>query len=190
MILRFALIFGASMTVAFLPAAERQPLAPEEAIPLPSGIILGQQDLEVGIKEASSIFFNPADPSITSAKIRDALFRLMDIAVTLSQESKYGPDIKNRVDIAKDLFEKDSIFNDKGRQYLSFAYRMMTEGKKYEKPQDLDEFVTPAEAQEKARKYGQRLIEDALSALDQGKKGEAAKRILELVLMIVTPVSA
>jgi hypothetical protein len=66
---------------------------------------------------------------------------------------------------------------------------MMTEGKKYERPKELDEFVTPAEAMEKARKYGQRLVADALASLDQGKKGEAAKRILELVLMVVTPVS-
>ena len=172
-----------------LPAAGTPPAGAHDTAAFPSGIISGPQDPKEEIKDASRIFFGPADPSVTSAKIREALLRLMDIAVTLSQESKYGPDIKNRVDIAKDLFEKDSIFNDKGRQYLSFAYRMMTEGKKYEKPQDLDEFVTPAEAQEKARKYGQRLVDDALAALDQGKRGEAAKRILELVLMIVTPVS-
>jgi hypothetical protein len=107
----------------------------------------------------------------------------------LSQDSKYNAEIKDRVNIAKDLFEKDSIFNDKARQYLSFAYRMMTEGKRYEKPKDLDEFVTPAEAQEKARKYAQRLVEDALAALERGNKGEAGMLILELVLMIVTPVS-
>jgi len=172
-----------------LPGAGTPPPGPDDAAAFPSGIAPGAQDPKAGIKEASRIFFGPADPSVTSAKIRAALLRLMDIAVVLSQGSKYSAEIKDRVNIAKDLFEKDSIFNDKARQYLSFAYRMMTEGKKYERPKDLDEFVTPAEAQEKARKYAQKLVEDALSALDQGKKGEAAKRILELVLMIVTPVS-
>jgi predicted GNAT family N-acyltransferase len=93
------------------------------------------------------------------------------------------------MDVAKDLFQKESMFNEKARQYLLLAYRQMTNGKKYESPKELDEFITPAEHQEKGRKYGQKLVESALAEIDAGKPGEAARLLLELVLMIVTPIS-
>jgi geranylgeranyl pyrophosphate synthase len=66
---------------------------------------------------------------------------------------------------------------------------MMTNGKKYERPKELDEFVTPAEAQEKSQKYAKKLMEEALANLEEGNEGETAKLLLELVLMIVTPIS-
>jgi hypothetical protein len=156
---------------------------------LPSETMFGSQDPKARIKEASSVFLNAADASITKAKILNALLELLDITVSLNQETQYGAEIKYRIDVAKDIFQKNSIFDDKARQYLSFAYRMMTNGKRYEKPKELDEFVTPAEAQEKARKYAKKLVDEALTRLEEGNKGETAKLLLELVLMIVTPIS-
>lgn len=67
--------------------------------------------------------------------------------------------------------------------------RMITNGLKYEKPEELDEFVTPAEAQEKALKYAKDLIKKSLSELESGHKENAAKPLLELVLMVITPIS-
>jgi hypothetical protein len=154
-----------------------------------SGAIVPKQDTKARIKEASGIFLGAADPSVTPARVLKSILGLLDITAALTPESQYKADIQYRIDVAKDLFEKESMFNEKGRQYLALAYRQMTNGKKYERPKDLDEFVTPAEAQEKARKYGQKLVESALADIDAGKPGEAAKLLLELVLMIVTPLS-
>jgi hypothetical protein len=154
-----------------------------------AGAQTAPEDTKARIIEATQTFFEPPDPSITQEKIIDALHELLDIAASLSPDSEYKDEIKYRIDVAKELLKDDSIFNAKARQYLSFAYRMMTDGKKYEKPEELDEFVTPAEAQEKARKYAQKLIHEALSHLEEGNKGETARLLLELVLMIVTPIS-
>jgi len=154
-----------------------------------SGIMFGAQDPQARIKEASSILVGPANPAITQAKIMNALLDLLDITVSYTGGTQYGAEIKNRIDIAKDLLQRDSIFNDKARQYLSFAYRMMTNGKKYETPKELEVFVTPAEAQEKAQKYAKKLMDEALAALAKGNKSETAKLLLEMVLMVVTPVS-
>ena len=146
------------------------------------------EDTKARIKEASSIFLGAADPSITSARIMKSILELLDITAALTPESQYKTDIQYRINVAKDLFQKESIFNEKARQYLSLAYRQMTNGKKYERPKELDEFVTPAEAQEKARKYAQKVVDEALGQLDAGKPGEAARLLLEIVLMIVTPI--
>jgi hypothetical protein len=154
-----------------------------------AAIMFGSQDTKARIKEASSIFLGSADPSITKAKILSALVELLDVSASMTHESQYNTEIKYRIDVAKDLFQKESIFNDKARQYLSFAYRMLTDGKKYERPKELEEFVTPGEAQEKARKLANELVDKALASLEDGNELGTAKLLLELVLMIVTPIS-
>jgi len=151
-----------------------------------SGALSGLKDIKAKIIDASNPLF---DASTTKDEIVNSLIQLLDVAASITSTSEYKDDIRYRIDVAKDLFKKDSLFNDKARQYLSFAYRMMTNGRKYQKPEELDEFVSPAEAQEKAQKYARKLVEKALASLEDGKKEETAKLLLELVLMIVTPIS-
>ena len=152
------------------------------------GTSMGLEDTKAKIVDATGVLFNP-DAGPTKNNILDSLFQLLDVSASLTTATEYKDDIKYRIDVAKELFKDDSLFNEKARQYLSFAYRMMTNGQKYEKPEELEVFVTPAEAQEKAMKYAKMLVEKALSELDDGNPGETAKILLELVLMIVTPVS-
>jgi len=147
------------------------------------------EDIKTRITEATQTFLGPPDPSITQEKIVNALHEILDIAASINPESEYKDEIKYRIDVAKELLKNDSIFNPKARQHLSFAYRMMTNGKKYEKPEELDEFVTPAEAEEKARKYAQKLVDEAIVHLENDNAGETSRLLLELVLMIVTPIS-
>lgn len=66
---------------------------------------------------------------------------------------------------------------------------MITLGKKFEMPKELDEFVTPAEAQDKSQKHAKKLVEEALGRLEVGNEGEAARLLLGVVLMVVTPLS-
>jgi hypothetical protein len=146
-----------------------------------------KENIKDKIIQAVDIWFNPG-PSVKMENMLDSLFQLLDIAGSITTAVEYKEDINYRIDVAKELFKEDSIFNEKARQYLSFAYRMMTNGKKYQKPEDLDVFVTPDEAQQKAVKYAKNLIEKALSELDAGHPGETAILLLEMVLMIVSPI--
>jgi hypothetical protein len=146
-----------------------------------------QEDIKIQIVEAADVWLNPK-PSVTMEDRLGSLSKLLDIAASITT-SEYKDDIQYRVDVAKELFRDDSMFNDKARQYLSFTYRMMTNGQKYEKPEELDVFVTPDEAQQKATAYAKNLMGKALSEWDAGRPGETAKLLLELVLMIVTPIS-
>lgn len=103
------------------------------------------QDAPAKIKAASGLLLGPPNPSVTQAAIVNATLELLDVAASLTRESQYGQRIKYHIDVAKDLFLKTSPFNEKARQYLSFAHRMMSGGKEYERPTGLDEFVTPEE---------------------------------------------
>ena len=150
------------------------------------GVLLDVQDPKARIVEASKVLVNT---SPTKETLVNSLIQLLDVVVTLSSTSPYRDEISQRIDVAKDLIKNESLFNDKARQYLSFVYRMITSGQKYQKPEELDEFVTPAEAQEKALNYAKDLIAKSLSELETGHKENAAKLLLELVLMVVTPIS-
>lgn len=152
-----------------------------------SPALVEKKDTKTKILEACEVFFN-LNASPTQDNIVDSLSQLLDIAASITTAYEYKDKIKYRIEVAKELFKEDSLFNTKARQYLFFAYRMMTNGQKYQKPEELDVFVTPDEAQEKAMKYAKKLVEKALSELEEGNPGETAKLLLELVFMIITPI--
>jgi hypothetical protein len=154
-----------------------------------SGASVAQNDYRSRILKATNTLVGPPDPSMTQEKIVSVLVELLDLAAVLTPENQYKQEIKSRIDIAKDLITKKSVFNDKARQYLSFAYRMMTDGKKFEPPKELEEFVTPAELQGKVQRYMKDLVARSIQALDAGRPGETARLLLEMVLMTLTPVT-
>jgi geranylgeranyl pyrophosphate synthase len=150
------------------------------------GILFGTQEHKARIIAASDALFKSDG---TMETMVDSLAQLLDVVVVLTSTSQYKDEITRHVEVAKDLITNQSLFNEKARQYLSLAYRMITNGQKYQKPEELDEFVTPSEAQKKAMKYAKNLIEKSLSELEAGHDGNTAKYLLEFVLMIVTPVT-
>lgn len=137
----------------------------------------------------TKLLTGPADPAMTRVKIEDTIIELLDVVSAVTPENRYRKDILYRIDVAKDLIKKQPLFDDKARQYLNFAYRQMTNGVKFEPPKEPQEFVTPAEFQEKSSKYMKALFDKAQSALAAGNNAESAKLLLEIVLSIMTPVS-
>jgi hypothetical protein len=148
-----------------------------------------QDDYKSRILKATDALIGPPDPSMTREKFTTVLLELLDLAGAITPDNQYRQEILSRIATAKDLMKKDSVFNDKARQYLSFAYRMMTNGKKFEPPKELEEFVTPAELQEKIQKYMKGLVARTVQSLDARDAGETARLLLEVVLMTMTPVT-
>jgi hypothetical protein len=144
------------------------------------------EDPKARIVEVTSVLYGA---SATKEILVNSLAQLLDVVVELTSASQYKEEISQKIDVAKGLITNQSLFNDKARQYLSLAYRMISNGQKYQKPDELDEFVTPSEAQRKALNYAKNLIEKSLSELESGDQQKAAKSLLELVLMVITPVS-
>ena len=97
-----------------------------------SKVWTNSEDTKTKINAACDVFFNPG-ASPTQENIVDSLSQLLDIAASITT-SEYKEDIKYRIEVAKELFKEKSLFNEKARQYLSFAYRMMTNGQKFQKP--------------------------------------------------------
>ena len=108
-----------------------------------------QDDVKNQIASATNTLMGRQDGPPTMEEIVGALLELLDLSAAVTPDNEYKAEIQYRIDVAKDRIKDNSLFDDKARQYLCFAYRMMTEGRKYEMPKELDEFVTPAELQQK-----------------------------------------
>jgi hypothetical protein len=146
-----------------------------------------QDDTKEKIAKVTNTLTGQTDTPVTMEIIVDSLLELMDLSAAITPDNQYKEEIVSRIGVAKDLIKDGSIFDDKARQYLSFAYRMMTNGKKFEMPKDLEEFVTPAELQEKSLKYMKSLAARCLQSYEDGDKQETAKLLLEIVLATITP---
>jgi hypothetical protein len=153
-----------------------------------SGAQAPQRAAQDRLRQATQVLAGPQD-TVTTQKLAGAIIELLDLASILAPDNEYRKDILYRIDVAKELITKTSLFNDKARQYVSFAYRQMTNGVKFEPPKDLQEFVTPAEFQAKSLKYMKGLLDKAETSLAAGRTAETAKTLLEIVLMIMTPVA-
>jgi len=148
---------------------------------------LAQDDVRDRIISATNTLMGRPDSPPTMETIVDAVRELLDLSAAVTPDNEYKAEIESRIAVAKDRIRDQSLFDDKARQYLSFAYRMMTEGRKWEMPQELDEFVTPAELQAKTLRYVERLIAQSLEALEDENTQDAARLLLEIVLMTITP---
>jgi hypothetical protein len=148
---------------------------------------LVQDDVKSRIISATNTLTGRQDSPPTMETIVGAVLDLLDLSAAVTPDNQYKAEIQNRIAVAKDRIKDLSLFDDKARQYLSFAYRMMTDGRKYEMPKELDEFVTPAELQEKTLRYVERLVTQSLEALEGGNRQDTARLLLEIVLMTITP---
>jgi len=112
---------------------------------------------------------------------------LMDLAAAITPENQYKAEIQSRLAVARDRLRDYDLFDAKARQYTSFAYRMMTNGRRYEIPAELSQFVTPAELQEKTLRHMDSLVTQGLRSFDAGNRQDAARILLEIVLLTMTP---
>ena len=148
---------------------------------------LVQDDVKNRIISATNAMMGRGDSPPTMETIVGAVVELLDLSAAVTPDNQYKAEIQSRIAVAQDLIRDESLFHDKARQYLSFAYRMMTDGRKYRMPEELDEFVTPAELQEKTLRYVERLVTQSIQALEAGNRQETARALLEIALMTITP---
>jgi hypothetical protein len=146
-----------------------------------------QDDVNSRIISATNTLMGRQHSPPTGETIVGGVLELLDLSAGVTPDNQYKVEIQNRIAVAQDRIRELSLFDDKARQYLSFAYRMMTDGKKYEMPEELDEFVTPAELQEKTLRYVERLVTQSLRAFEGGNRQDTARLLLEIVLLTITP---
>lgn len=130
------------------------------------------------------------DPSASRGIIKTALVEILDASLLILPKTDYSEEYRFRIEVAKKQFYEKSIFNDKGHQYLSFAYRLVTGGKKWQFPEELAAPYREKDIMEQAKKVAQRLIDSALAERKAGRNEQSVRYLLEFVLMVIMPVQA
>jgi hypothetical protein len=144
-----------------------------------------ETDAESMVTHATSIIL---DRSSSGDAVKAALLEILDVSLLILPETDYAGEYKSRIEVAKKEFDHQSLFSDKGHQYLSLAYRLVTAGKKWQFPEEIGEAYKERDIMEQAKNVGQKLINSALGELKAGRGEQSVRYLLEFVLMVVTPI--
>jgi len=84
---------------------------------------------------------------------------------------------------ALEIFRQGSIFDQRASDKLRKAYALLNAGKPFQMPTEISSI-------DQAVEYGRAQIQSALTQVKAGKNADAVKPLLEVVLMVITPMEA
>ena len=144
-------------------------------------------DPETMINHARSVILGP---EASRDAMLDALVETLDATLLVLPETNYAGEFRSRIGTVKMMLKDGALFSDKVHQYLGLAYKLVTGGKTWRLPQELKGPYREADMMEQARKVGGRLIDSALAERRAGRNEQCIRHLLEVVLMVITPVEA
>jgi len=122
--------------------------------------------------------------------ILKALNEILDASLMIMPETEDSGEFRSRVGIAKQMFEERGLFNLKSRQYLGFAYRLVTAGLAWKVPDELSPAYRQKDIMEQAQRICKKLVDSALTEYKAGRNEEAVRDLVGFVLMVITPIEA
>jgi hypothetical protein len=144
-------------------------------------------DAEALIGRAAAVLLGPGG---TREAMIGALDDILDASVLILPPSGDSEEFKWRIETAKKTMAERSPFNDKVRQYVGLAYRLVSGGPSWRMPEEMTSAYRNTDIMARAKKVGQNLVDSALAERKAGRNDRAVLCLLSLVLMVITPVQA
>jgi hypothetical protein len=154
------------------------------AVPVVGGQENGPEAL-IGRARAVSL-----SPHFSRDEITQALIGVLDASLLVLPETSYAAEFKSRVGTVRKMLADGALFEDKIRQYLGLAYKLVTGGQAWAVPQELESAYREAEFMERAKKICVALLDGALADLKAGRREQAVRQLISYVIFVVTPVEA
>ncbi len=139
------------------------------------------------IVHADSVILNPASPRDA---LKGALQEMLDAALLVLPRTESDAECRSRIETAKAEMDIKDMFSDKVRQYLGFAHRLLANGERWEIPAEMRSPYRNDDIMAAAKQVGRKLVDSALAAVEGGRGEEAARCLVDYVLMVITPVEA
>jgi hypothetical protein len=153
--------------------------------------VIAAQSRETGpeamILRARTVVLTPDFPDDA---IKKALIEVLDASLLILPESDYSKEFGSRIGTVKKMSEEGGLLSDKARQYLGLAYKLASGGKAWQMPEELKSPYREKDIMEQAKKVCLKLLDSALAERKAGRNEEAVRRLLEFVIMVVTPIEA
>jgi hypothetical protein len=134
-------------------------------------------EVNAKIKKIASYLDKPGDPG-SDGKIMLTL--LLEAILETAPDTGFLPEFTENMEKAKDISDSTSLFNPDGAVYLHKAYRLINDGKDFQMPSSISEI-------QDAVNYAKMELASARKDLKVGKTDSCVKRLLEIAVMIVTP---
>ena len=129
------------------------------------------------ITKAISYLGKPGD-SDSDGKMTFKL--IMDAISLAAHETKYPSEFGKNVEKAKSIFDATSILNPEGLVHLRKSYRLIHSGKDFEMPSHISSIADAVD-------YAKVQLAAARKDLDADKADECTRKLVEIAVMIVTP---
>jgi hypothetical protein len=114
---------------------------------------------------------------------KDGFLSLVEAITLAAPDTSFPAVLGEKMTKAKSLFEKTSIFNQEGFALLNECFALTHSGQKFSMPAEITSIATAIE-------YARRQLQSARAQIQQGKADECAKILIEIAVMIVTPMTA
>ncbi len=129
-------------------------------------------------------------PHFSREEIAKALIGVLDATLIVLPETSYAAEFKGRIDTVRKMLADGGLLEDKIRQYLGLAYKMVSGGRAWAVPEELRSAYREAEIMDRAKKICVALLDAALAAIEAGRREEAVRDLVGYVIFVVTPVEA
>lgn len=146
-----------------------------------------EDSLEAKIGRARAVVLGPEG---SREAITKALVDVLDATLLILPKTDYAGEFRSRVDTVKTMFEDGALFEDKARQYLGLAYKMVSGGKSWEVPEELKSAYREAAIMERAKKICAALLDSSLAEHKAGRHESAVRDLVSFVIFVITPVEA
>ncbi|NTU51537.1 MAG: hypothetical protein HGA94_03755 [Candidatus Aminicenantes bacterium] len=154
------------------------------AIPV---LAVPEDSLEAKIGRARAVVLGPEGSREAIAK---ALVDVLDASLLILPKTDYAEEFRSRVETVKKMFEDGALLEEKVRQYLGFAYKMVSGGKSWEVPEELKSAYREVDIMERAKRICAGLLDSALAEHKAGRRESAVRDLISFVIFVITPVEA
>jgi hypothetical protein len=135
--------------------------------------------LEEKIQRALAALLDSQD---SASKTRGFLL-LLEAIEDASAGTEFAPEFREKIHSAREFCGQNSILDQNGEKALREAYALINAGREFQMPAEISSI-------EQAVQYGREKFAAALKALKDADMADAAKSLLEVAVMVVTPMEA
>ena len=115
--------------------------------------------------------------------VHATLRHLVEIACDLGREARLPAPVQAKLEAATAEARRLSPLDERSRAAVAEAYAALSDGRAFEFPASVHSI-------EGAKAYGRGQVDRCLAALSSGRRQEAARELLGLVLLVITPMEA
>ena len=136
--------------------------------------------IDAKIKTAADLLLVPADRQTDIKKGFKLLIEAIELA---APGTRFAGEYAAKINAARQIFESQSILEEKGAALLRSAWQLVNGGKEFQMPAGVSNI-------NQAVAHCRKRIDSARAGLKQGRLDDCSRALLEVAIMIVTPMVA